>query len=453
MDKKQDMTNKKGRRGMTALAITSAILGCTTLGFGIGYGVMQSRASDYGTRLENIYQSNFYSTLDSVNNLETKLSKVLASNSSDYQRRTLLQASQNASETQISVASLPLKGNEREETIKLVNQVGGYTQTLADDLIDRQMTEDERETIEGIYSSILALKEQLNDFARKIENDYSILNHSLEINGDSNSLMQNLSALKRQNIEYPTMIYDGPFSDSVVNAEIKGLNGSVVSKEDVKERLLKIFKDASSIDYEGETKGRFETYNFRLNFSEGEDLFLQVTQIGGHVLTLSGVGQNGEASVDRAGAGRIALEFAKANGIEGGEIVWSDNIKEDIYFNIAPTQDGIVLYPDLVKVKVDMVSGRVVGYDATTYFTNHRDRSLSRGGLSLSSAKGKVPSTFEILNARVVLAPLDYNREVVCVEVEGEKDGDTYYFFFNASNGDMENVLKVIKTDDGNLLM
>lgn len=455
---KQNMANqtkkdKKSKKTITALAISTAILGVTTIGLGIGFSVAEYRANDYGTKLENVYEGNFYSLLDSVNNLENKLSKTLVSNTSSYQRKTLLEASQNASEAEIAVASLPLRSGDKDETIKLVNQVGGYMQTLADSLINGSLTEGERASLEEVHASILALKNQLNEFARRLEGDYSILNASLSLDGDNNLFALNLASLKQQNIEYPTMIYDGPFSDSVTNQEVKGLKGSVVERSVAKERLLKVFKDATSVEDEGETNGRFETYNFRLYNSSGEMLFVQSTKIGGYILTVSGAGVNGEDYLDRAGAKEVALAFAKENGIEGASVVWTDRIGNDIYFNIAPSQSGIILYPDLVKVKVNTVSGTVVGYDATSYFTNHKARNLEGGSLSLSTAKGKVPSTFEIISARKVLAPLDYNREVVCIEVEAERDGGTYYFHFNATNGDNENVLKVIETDNGNLLM
>lgn len=443
---------KNRKMAILSLAITSAILGTTTIGFGVGFGISESRARDYGVKLENIYQSNFYSLLDSVNNLENKLSKVILSDTSSYQRKTLLEAGQNASEAEIALASLPLRGHDKEDTIKLVNQVGGYVQTVADNLVEKALSNQERETLQEIHASILALENQLNDFARKIERDYSILNHSLDIDGDNNLLAQNLSALKRQDIDYPTMIYDGPFSDSVTNAEIKGLKGKIITKQEANEKILKVFKDCRSATYEGETLGRFETYNFRIQNSVGEMLFVQITKTGGHILTLSGAGENGEPWVDMAGAKEIALAFARENGIENPAIVWKDNINQDVYFNIAPTQSGILLYPDLVKVKVNMVSGSVVGYDATTYFTNHRARTLSTGKGAFN-VEDKIPNDFEIISTHTVLAPLDYNREVVCVEVEAERDNQTYYFYFNAESGITENVLKVISTDNGNLLM
>ena len=219
------------------------------------------------------------------------------------------------------------------------------------------------------------------------------------------------------------------------------------------QNVEKYFKSATNVEYEGETKGRFETYNFRVTGSNDEMLYVQVTKIGGHILTISGAGTDGETTVDLASAKTLALDFASQNGIEDGEVVWSDSIDKDVYLNIAPKSQGIVLYPDLVKVKVNLVSGSIVGYDATSYFTNHTDRTLSAGTLTLKEAEAKVPEKFTIVSSRLVLSPLDYNREVVCVEVEGKNGGNTYYFYFNAQSGVMENVLKVIETDNGNLLM
>ena len=170
-------------------------------------------------------------------------------------------------------------------------------------------------------------------------------------------------------------------------------------------------------------------------------------------MTISGAGELGQASIDDTGAKNIALEFAKLNGIENGQVVWSDTIENDIYFNIAPTQNSIILYPDLVKVKVNLVSGTVVGYDATAYFTNHTDRSLSKGNLTLEEGESKVPEKFTASLTRFALVPLDYNREVVCVEVQAEDGESTFYFYYNVTSGVLENVLKVIETDNGNLLL
>ena len=450
----QECHNHKRKGLIVGLSVATAVLAVTTLGFGIGYGVTENKSMQYRQELENVYQNNFYDLLDSVNNLENKVAKIINTTSSTYQRKTLLEASRNASEAEISISYLPFSHSDIQETIQMINQISGYTSTLAEKLaVGQSLSEEEISTLEKIHQNLIELKAQLNEFERKLNDGYSIIDAKGNLDSGSNEFSRTLANLKNNDVEYPTMIYDGPFSDSVVNSAVKGLKGKVVSKDEAMKIAEKNFKSTATIEYEGETKGRFETYNFRIKNADDEMLYIQVTQIGGHILTVSGAGNDGQQNIDNAKAKQLALEFATENGVKDAEVVWSDQIANDIYLNIAPKESGIILYPDLVKVKVNLASGTVVGYDATPYFTNHVERTLSKGSLELNTAVGKVPSYFEIVQSRLVLCPLDYNREVVCVEVEANRDDGQYYFYFNASNGELENVLKVIETDNGNLLM
>ena len=362
----QNKKIKKKNKIITGLSIATGILALSTTALGIAFGIADSKAMDYHNKLENVYQSNLYSLIDSVNNLENKLSKTISANGSTYQRKTLLEASQNASEAEISIASLPLSQSDIQDTVKMVNQISGYTTTLADNLAKGgTLSEDEISTLTRVHESVVDLQNQLNEFARKMERGYSILDASLDIDTDSNGFSRAISSLKNNDIEYPTMIYDGPFSDSVVNSNIKGLKGDKISKEEAATKLEELYKNAVKIDYQGETNGKFSTYNYRVTNSNEEELYIQMTQIEGHILTISGAGENGAQTIDYEAAKNIALEFAKENGIEDGEVVWNDTIKEDVYLNIAPKENGIILYPDLVKVKVNLVSGTVVGYENT----------------------------------------------------------------------------------------
>ena len=442
---------KNRKKTIKALAVATAVLGFTSVGFGIGYGIEKNNADTYKNNLENVYKNNFYSLVDSVNNLDNKLSKTINSSSSSYQRKTLLEASKNASEAETNISSLPLNQVDTYETTKMINQISGYTSTLAEKLLERDLNENEKSTLEEIEQSVKQLKLQLNELARKFNSEYSIID-TTKNNDTINNFSSNFSFYKN-NVSYPSMIYDGPFSDSVTNKEVKGLNGEKISKEQGKINIEKYFKNTTEIEFVGETTGKFETFNYRVKNSMLETLYIQVSQIGGYILTISGAGENGINSIDEISAEKIALNFAEENGIENASVVWKDSIENDIYFNIAPTQNGIILYPDLVKVKINLTSGTIVGYDSTSYFSNHINRNLSKGNISYNQVSGKVPSQFELMQNRLVLAPLDYNREIMCIEIEARDNDDTYYFYFNDKNGELENVLKVIKTDNGNLLM
>lgn len=445
---------KKKNKAVKILAFSTSILALSTIGLGVAYAVKSEQANNYKLSLENVYEKNFYNLLDSVNTAENDLSKVLASSGSNYQSKLLNSVAKASNEAQISVSGLPLTQSDIYDMVKMVNQVYGYTSTLSDKIAKGQtLSESEIETLEEVYQNILILKNQLNEFSRKMQAGYSILDESVFNEDGTTSFTEIFTQMSDLDVKYPTMIYDGPFSDSVVNSKVKGLSGATVSQEEAENAIKKHFKNLTQLNFQETTKGRFETYNFRAINSDEENLYIQVTKIGGRILTVSGSGKNGTATIDKTQAEKIAIDFAKNNGIEKATVVWSDQLYEDLYLNIAPVQDGIILYPDLVKVKIDLTTGTIVGYDATSYFTNHTSRSLNQGSLTKKQAEEKVSSAFSIVQTRKALSPLDYNREVVCYEVQATKDDNTYYFYFNVENGETENILKVIKTDNGNLLM
>lgn len=454
ISKKTTSHSKGMKAAVITLAITTGVLGLSTIGFAAWSGVAQNKVEDYSNRLEAVYQKSFYDLVDNVNNAEINMSKVLASNTASYQKKMLSQVADNATNAQASFSSLPLTYSSLNDSLGLLNQIGGYTKTLNEKLASgEELSSSEIETLDKLHSVLLEIKAQLNKLSIKMRQGYNILDNSLNLDTGNNFTLD-LSKIKTVDVEYPSMIYDGPFSDSVTNVAVKGLHGNKVSKEESKDKIAKLFKNIVSLEFEQDTQGRFETYNYRLRTSDNTTLYVQTTQIGGHVLTVSGVsGNNGEVAIEGDDAQKMAVEFAKANGIENPLVVWTDTIDSQAYFNIAPTQNGVVLYPDLVKVKIDLNNGTVIGYDATSYFTNHTTRQLESATYSQDKSRTRIPENFVIKSERIVLAPLDYNREVLCYEFACDNDNNEYYFYINAKTGQDENILRVIQTENGNKLM
>lgn len=437
------------------LSVAVGVLGLSTIGLGIAYGCMASTTNDYAIQLENVYQKNLYDLVESVNNTETKLSKILVSNSSTYQKKLLAEIAQNSELAENSIASLPISQNSLADSVKFINQMGGYTQTLADQISQgKNLSSQDLSTLSKLQQSVNDMKAQINKFVKKVQQNYSILDQSFNLDGDFNNFTIEISKIKGEGVDYPVMIYDGPFADSTLDKTVKGLKGDTLTEQECQKEVEKCFKNCAEISYSGEINSRFETYTYHVTNSDSQVLFVQVSKVGGHVITVSGQGStSGEKNITEEDAKNIALDFAKQNGVENPQIVWIESVNNHIYLNIAPTENDIILYPDLVKVKVDMASGTVIGYDATNYFINHIPRALKKTGHNANEFKSNLPKDMTVKNQRLVLAPLDYNREVICFEYECEKEGATYYFYLNAENGEEENVLKVIQTDDSSKLM
>lgn len=458
-DAKSQVGRDKGirshRKGtIIGLAIATGILGASTLGLGVAYGVSMSQSNSYSLQLESIYKKNYYELVDNVNSADMKISKLLASDNLAYQGKMLTELSQTAKAMQSNVASLPINNDNIYQSVRFINQMSGYTQVLEKKIAEGgSLSEADKASLSNMHEALTEMKRQINHLSAEMGKGYSITEASARMSGNSDDFSANFVQLKAADADYPTMIYDGPFSDSVVNQEVKGLKGATISKEEAYKKVDKMFKNIANLKYDGETNGKFSTYNFSLMTSDDQDLYVQVTKIGGHILDVSGNVESGNKSIGFEQAKKIALDFAKENGVEDATVVWNEELDSQIYFNIAPKAGGIILYPDLVKVKVDMEKGNVVGYDAVSYFINHTDRNLTKASISADSARANIDDSFEIVNERLVLAPLEYAREVLCFEFECQRNGATYYIYINAATGVEENVLKVVETDDGSKLM
>lgn len=454
VQKKDIEKEKNKKKAIIGLSIATAILGVSTLGLGIAYGVSNAQVGSYSLMLENIYQKNYYELVDNVNKADMNISKLLASDNSAYQGKLLTELSQTAKSMQVNVASLPINNENIYQGVRFINQMSGYTQVLEEKLAQGgALSESDIATLNDLHNMLTDIKRYLNNVSQEMGQGYSIVDASSKVNGEHDNFSENFVSFKSVDSDYPSMIYDGPFSDSVVNQKVKGLSGNIISKEDAYKKVDKMFKNIKTLKYDGETDGKFKTYNFSLTTSDDQSLYVQVTKIGGHILGVNGNVESNIKNTDFENAKKIALDFARENGVENGEIVWFDELDAQIYFNITPKQEGVILYPDLVKVKVDLDKGNVVGYEAISYFTNHTLRTIPSQMLEAENLKKKIDDSFEIVLDRLVIAPLEYNREVLCFEFECNRNGATYYIYFNAITGVEENVLKVIETDDGRKLM
>lgn len=419
------------------------------------FSVYMNKYNQTQSSLEAIYQRNFTEFVDSINNSEIKLSKIVASNYDSYAKKLLSEVSKNANEASNNLSTLPLSVSGLEETIRFVNQVSGYTKTLSDKIADgKQITQQEKQVLIKLRESFLDLKNQVNKISNEVYNG-NIYEQSLNLSGDYNDFTLTMQGMKSSDIDYPTMIYDGPFSDSTVNKQIKNLNGNDINSQDARQCVLQIFTDVneSNLQYLGETNGRFSTYDFLTSDSEERGLYVQVTKKEGKLLTVSGQDVSDDKNYTIDQAIEIAKNFASNCDIENPECVWSDVVGANAYINIAPIKNNVVLYPDLVKVKVDLATGDVIGYEACSYYMNHVDRKIANASISSDTAKNLVATGHQVSDTKLVLAPLEYNREVLCWEFKTNFDGDVYYFYVNAQNGQLENILRIIQTEDGNLLM
>ncbi len=434
-----------------AFIITVCCLSAVILGLSLGLYFKNNALMTSQANLENLYQRSFYELVNNVNDIEVDISKLMVSNDSTSQKKILTQIKQQTVDAQNNLSLLPVDSQTVRTTTKFVNELNGYCTSLLK-YDTSKITDEETENIKTIYETVAEIKYELNNIAFRLMQGYSIV-ENLNGNGDISDFSINFSGLSSDSIEYPSMIYDGPFSEALDKKEIKGLSSEYCEREDAEDLVVSLIDDIVNCEYIGETKGKFETYDFGVNTSKGTNYFVQVTKQGKFILNINANAIVGEASVDSKTAIKLAEKFAEKLGLENMETVWSATANNITYVNLAPVVDDVVYYPDLIKVKVDLVSNNIIGWEASSFAYNHTERGAQIADITEEDARKTVSSNLQIEDSRLCVIPLDFGGEVLAYEFSGTYNNFRYYLYVDAKTGTQTRVLRVIQTDQGELLL
>ncbi|MFA5577729.1 MAG: PepSY1/2 domain-containing protein, partial [Tissierellaceae bacterium] len=271
----------------------------------------------------------------------------------------------------------------------------------------------------------------------------------------SNLLVQ----LDKEFSKTPELIYDGPFADQMVNKKPVGLTGDDVSLEEAASLAQDFLGEVSIGGIEAFEAGehldesRIPAYTFNV-FPQSQNrdmaIYLGVSKKGGEVIWMANPRPvtGGQLSV------RDAEEKAKAylqnKGFSNMEANYSLKYDGGVLFTFTDVQDEVIIYPDLIKVKVALDSGEVVGFDASAYYMNHKDRNITAPHLDEGGARAKVKESFVIDSTRLAIIPKGKD-EVLCYEFKGKQDQGDFIVYINALDGSEEQILQIIQDENGTL--
>ena len=137
------------------------------------------------------------------------------------------------------------------------------------------------------------------------------------------------------------------------------------------------------------------------------------------------------------------------------------NMKETYYLkqegivtiNYAYSQDGVIMYPDLIKVKVALDNGEVLGIETSGYLNNHEERNLPEIKISKEEAKNTLNKDLQIESEGLAMIPTEWQSEIYCYEFKGKVDDSEFLVYINCENGREEDILVIKDTPNGTLTM
>ena len=242
------------------------------------WGYQQYREKKYySNQLLNQYQRMFYDMKDNIETVQTSLSKSLVSNSKESDVLLLSQIYQQAYFAHDKLSQLPMGHASLDKTEKFLNQVADYSYTLIDSYVSGNRPDNrQRQELFRLQDYTEKLSTELNDVHERIMKGNISL---FTLQGQKNELKKaNKGVLEtrinkyeeNQMTEYPELIYDGPFSDKVLNVKPKGLGKEEVSIEEAEKIALDFIgvENPERVDTfnkgEGSKKSRINSFTFKI---------------------------------------------------------------------------------------------------------------------------------------------------------------------------------------------
>ena len=380
----------------------------------------------------------YYSALDALTSLEADLSKALIASAPGQHALLLGRVSTLAATASENLSALPAAYGADASGLKFLNQTSDYAQTLAAAAAEgRTLTQDD-------VNQLSELLEKGGELRRHLESGAGFTY-------DETAAGENLSG-----IEYPTLLYDGPFSDGIRTGQARGLSGEEITAEQAVV-IAKDFLGASHTQRAADMQGPIPCWGVSAQLAD-ITVTLQLTRQGGKVLWMAPETAGFTASLDATACMERAKSFLQSHGFGEMQASYYQQYDGLCVVSFAAVQDNVLLYPDLVKVQVRMDTGDIVGLEANNYWTNHTVRENLTPALSAEEAQRFVSGRLTVEGSRLCVIPVDDGMntgvtEKLCWEFSGTWSSSRYLVYIDAQTGAEEQVLKVVTGNDGTLTM
>ena len=449
----------KDRHMLTIIVVLISIIAILAL-------VIYKKQTEYRQASENSYNQAFYELVDYVQNVENYLGKSLISTSPEHGAETLTNVWKEANLAQTYLSQLPISSNELENTSKFLNQVSDYSYSLSRKNINNEsLTQEDLDNLKELHEYSVNLENVLNQLSNDINNgkvkwgELASKGSSVFAREVSNISKDSFKNIEQEFHEYAGLIYDGAFSEHITKAEKVGLTGDDIDEEKAKTIATEFIGNdrIQEINSNGFSENAdIPTFDFTIKLKDEEnasDVNISITKKGGHILYSNFDRKVESENIDEETAKELGIKYLEEKGYKNMKATYY--IKEEgiMTVNYAYVQNDITMYPDLIKLKIALDNGEILGIETQGYLNSHTERSLESPKISKEKAKEKLNKNLEIKSEGLAVIPTEYKTEILCWEFKGTVDGTDFLVYINATNGKEEDILTIVNTPNGTLTM
>ena len=403
-------------------------------------------------QIVGIRQRALIEAVDALQDVEVRLSKVLVSTGAAQSVSLLSQTARQAGEAQQNLSQLPLRHAAVSDTMTFVNQVGDYAQVLSEKILTGAvLSQTDTEQIAALLSGCAQLNMQLSALSGAILDGTAVEETQMWSDTVDMSAPLEQAAGSQNGIEYPALIYDGPFSDGRHDATPKGLFGDEVTREQAREAAKRFIGESRVLEIidAADSGGTIPAYGFQVR-TQDDVLDVQMSKRGAQLLFMMPESAAYAPNKNMEECIVSAYEFLTSRGYGHMEPSFYQRYDGMAVINFAAVQDEVLLYPDLIKVQVRMDTGEVVGMEANNYLMNHVTRQQLMPVLTAEQAQEWISDRLAIERVRLCVIPQE-DGERLCYEFAGTYGGLYYLVYIDARHGGQVDVLRIVDADGARL--
>lgn len=403
----------------------------------------------------------FDELVTSISELSNALEKSLYISDPALESALCTQIFGRAMTAQMAMGVLPYSSQELEQTASFIAKVGDYACVLARTVgSNGGYSDEELENLGRLSETASVMALNLRDMQARIMAGALTMD---EVYGASSRVENGaeqaplagtaFESIEQEFPELPALIYDGPFSESLSNPKPLYLEGreQVGQEEALKAAAAFLGAEEKYVEAQGEYGGDVPCWVCSAYMNGGE-YTVYVTKQGGEICSAVCSRIAGEPNYTV----KQGLELVRdlVDGWDLEDLQESYHVVEDdvLLVNFEHTEDGVICYPDLIKVSVALDTGTLMGYDAQGYISAHTERDIPEATVSREDAQASIARTLDVTGHNMAIIPSDGGEERFCHEFVCQTEaGERYILYVNAQTGEEEKILILLEDESGTL--
>ncbi|SDC29956.1 MULTISPECIES: PepSY1/2 domain-containing protein [unclassified Candidatus Frackibacter] len=423
----------------------------------VGYwGVKNNRIlAQWELQAENQYRSAFQELNTHFESLETEIATALVTKSNERRLVKLNNIWRDAFAAQEDLGELPIAGVSLTNIKSLLSKTERYAYRLSQENINKKLSGKDWENLNQLHKQVKVAANDLEEVHNKIEKNnfrWSKQRHIIleKDNLSDNSVLSSLQVTERKlKLSNLDLGLEQESTDQFLLqlSKVKGQEGSIEKDKAIK--LAKDFLGARSKNY------KFDLYDNQVKDSgivtvianseetNNSQIFFDISQKSGEVIWFLEKRSFKTSEFEDDQVQKFATDFVKQSNYDDlvvKEISSEGNLG---IVDLAPKTEGVLIYPQLVKVKVALDNGDIIGFNARRFLSNNDLEVDLEPKLSLEEAKQRVNQRLDLKDNRLAVIFNDIGRPILSYEFVGVLGDEEFKIYINADNG---REVKVIKT-------